>query len=211
MSPRPALLPVNHPLSYHEYSLSESAAEPGAQDGTKKSNSKPSSELAQPRTLEDMVRYLYEHQQITDLLNEYAYVLDVCMVDHRAIEKWTDLFTEDCDVTFPFGNHKGKDGLAKWCVPAAPTIFRMLHASSNFTITFDPDSENVAHARTVLHAVCGIDEHDLGKTFQEGGYYYWSFRRNGGEWKISYLFLDVNWTSGDSLGLNDPGATERQP
>jgi hypothetical protein len=85
------------------------------------------------------------------------------------------------------------------------------HASSNFTIKFDPHSETIAHGRTALHAICGTDEHDLGKTFQEGGYYYWSFRKDagkGGKWKISYLFLDVNWTSGDSLGLNEPGAAD---
>jgi hypothetical protein len=95
------------------------------------------------------------------------------------------------------------------------------HAFTNFTITFDPHRPDVAHARTTLHAICGTDKHDLGRTFQEGGYYYWSFRKVGpcigadgergsdaAKWKISYLFLDVNWTSGDSLGLNEPGAAD---
>ena len=91
----------------------------------------------------------------------------------------------------------------------------MCHMSSNFVIKFE--SESVAHARSTLHAVCGSDERDLGVGFHEGGYYYWSFRRESsqrqggaeggdGEWKISYLFLDVNWTLGDSLGLNEEGA-----
>lgn len=46
----------------------------------------------------------------------------------------------------------------------------------------------------------------MGQIFSEGGYYYWSFRKVGDEWKITYLFLDVNWVSGDSKGLNEPGA-----
>jgi hypothetical protein len=52
-------------------------------------------------------------------------------------------------------------------------------------------------------ATCGLHETDLGQAFFEGGYYYWSFHKVNGEWKISYLFLDVNWTCGESLGLND--------
>jgi len=46
----------------------------------------------------------------------------------------------------------------------------------------------------------------MGQIFSEGGYYYWSFRKERDGWKISYLFLDVNWVSGDSKGLNEPGA-----
>lgn len=67
----------------------------------------------------------------------------------------------------------------------------------------------MAHARTNLFAVCGLDSVDIGKNFAEGGYYYWSFRKEqvasgNMEWKISYLFLDVTWSQGDSLGLNQP-------
>ncbi|OAL26154.1 hypothetical protein AYO20_10207 [Fonsecaea nubica] len=218
MSPRAALLAVDHPLCY---SYSEPAVHTnGSNNGIKNHAAKNMSSLASPQTIEDRVRYLYEHQQITNLLNEYAYVLDACMVDHDAAHKWADLFTDDCDVTYPFGSHKGKDGLAQWAMNAETRFHRMLHSSSNLTISFT--SDNTAHARSALHAVCGTDSDDIGKVFQEGGYYYWSFRRaehgqeHGqeqeeqglAEWKISYLFLDVNWTSGDSLGLNEPGAAD---
>ena len=73
--------------------------------------------------------------------------------------------------------------------------------SSNFTIRFE--SSTVAHGRSTLMATCGTHETDLGQCFFEGGYYYWSFRKTNGVWKISYLYLDCNWTSGDSMGLND--------
>jgi hypothetical protein len=124
MQPRPALLPLKHPLSY-------SSASPSRTDnGGRYGDSKSTSSLAEPQTFEDKVRYLYEHQQITNLLNEYAYILDVCMVDHAAIEKWAALFTDDCDVTYPFGNHKGKDGLARWAMNAETRFFRMLVSSA---------------------------------------------------------------------------------
>lgn len=119
MSLRPALLPLNHPLSY-SYSPTASHVN-GGRDVAETISS-----LSSPSSLEDRVRYLYEHQQITDLLNEYAYVLDVCMVDHGAAEKWAGLFTDDCDVTYPFGNHRGKAGLATWAMNAENRFYRML-------------------------------------------------------------------------------------
>lgn len=124
MHSRPALLPVNHPLSY-------SCSDPtllakGTPNDIKNHTSNSTFSLAEPRTLEEQVRYLYEHQQITNLLNEYAYVLDVCMVNHSAAQKWADLFADDCDVTFPFGNHKGKGGLAQWAMNAETRFHRML-------------------------------------------------------------------------------------
>lgn len=119
MSVRPALLPLNHPLSY-SYSPTKSHVN-GSQDVASTKSS-----LSNPSSLENRVKYLYEHQQITDLLNEYAYVLDVCMVDHGAAEKWAALFTDDCDVTYPFGNHQGKKGLATWAMNAETRFHRML-------------------------------------------------------------------------------------
>ncbi len=55
----------------------------------------------------------------------------------------------------------------------------------------------------MLIAVCDIDACDIGKTFSEGGYYYWDFRKESGEWKIQRLLLDIIWTQGDSLGLKN--------
>lgn len=75
------------------------------------------------------------------------------------------------------------------------------HISSNFKIAFE--SEDKAKGRSTLIAVCGIDACDISKTFSEGGYYYWDFRRVDGEWKLERLLLDVVWTQGDTLGLNE--------
>jgi hypothetical protein len=70
------------------------------------------------------------------------------------------------------------------------------------------ESNTVAHARSSLFAVCGLDPSDIRDNFAEGGYYYWSFRKEADEagvesWKISYLFLDVLWEQGESKGLNE--------
>lgn len=79
--------------------------------------------------------------------------------------------------------------------------------SSNFSIVFESDT--VAYGRSALLAICGLDPKDIGKNFEEGGYYYWTFRKEvspdgHSEWKIAYLNLDVTWIRGDSLGLNEP-------
>ncbi|KEF61609.1 uncharacterized protein A1O9_03177 [Exophiala aquamarina CBS 119918] len=188
--PRPALLPADHPLAY--------------------SYVEPASRLhrASPYSIKDQVHYMFERQNITDLLNNYAYTLDVCMVDSSAADRWAALFTDDCNVTYPFGTHVGTEGLAKWCLNAELRFHRMMasHLSSNYTILFN--SETVAHGRSALFAVCGTHPEDMGQIFSEGGYYYWSFRKELDGWKISYLFLDVNWVSGDSKGLNEPAAAE---
>ncbi|RMZ76602.1 hypothetical protein DV738_g4798, partial [Chaetothyriales sp. CBS 135597] len=178
VKPRIALLAVDHPLN-HTRTFKEK----------------------KPQSVEDKVTYLYERRQIEDLLNSYGYVLDTCMVDHSNADAWVDLFTDDCELTYPFGTHRTKDGLSEWCLAAETRFKRMTHLSSNFYIAFESDT--VAYGRSTLQATCGLHETDLGQTFHEGGYYYWTFRKVNDEWKIAYLYLDVTWTAGESLGLND--------
>ena len=70
------------------------------------------------------------------------------------------------------------------------------------------DDYSVAHGRSTILVANGLSEHDLSPVFLEGGYYYWTFRKDltTEHWRISHLLLDINWTEGDSLGLNEPGA-----
>lgn len=112
--PRPALLPVDHPLAY--------------------SYVKPADRLhrAQPYSIEDKVHFLFERQNITDLLNNYAYKLDVFMVDSSAADRWAALFTDDCVITYPFGTHVGTKGLADWCLNAELRFHRMMASVSPF-------------------------------------------------------------------------------
>ena len=69
---------------------------------------------------------MFEHQQIVNLLNEYAYTLDVCMVDPEASQQWAALFVNDCNITYPFGTHIGTKGLADWCLNAETRFQRMM-------------------------------------------------------------------------------------
>ena len=102
IEPRPALLAVDHPMN-HTQTFKE----------------------AKPKSFEEKVNYLYERRQVEDLLNTYGYILDSCMVKNEAADVWADLFTEDCELTYPFGTHKTKEGLAKWCLQAETRFKRM--------------------------------------------------------------------------------------
>lgn len=190
---RPALLPVPHPLGHHQLSAK-------------------STKWLTPSSVNEKLILVYEHQQIENLINDYMYILDSVMVDPTNAKIWESLFTKDCEATYPFGTHYGRDGMAQWCLNAETRFARMMHMSANSVIRF-PDGDGnqargellrSAHGRSNLYSVCGLDEKDLAQTFHEGGWYYWSFRKeDDGQWKICYLFLDVNWTMGDSLGLNE--------
>lgn len=106
---RPALLALDHPLNYiHDF-----------QEVT-------------PKSSEDKITYLFERCKIEDLLNTYGYVLDSCMVKHEAAHAWVDLFTDDCQLTYPFGTHNTKIGLAEWCLKAETRFKRMLVRHSHF-------------------------------------------------------------------------------
>jgi hypothetical protein len=100
--PRSALLAVKHPLN-HTQSFSE----------------------VRPSSTEEKIQYLFERRMVEDLLNTYAYVLDTCMVKAEAADIWVDLFTEDCELTYPFGTHHTKKGLAEWCLKAETRFKRM--------------------------------------------------------------------------------------
>ena len=85
-----------------------------------------SSPLVNPSTAQDKILYMYERQLILDVCNMYAYTLDSTMVDLKVAEDWANLFTEDCQATYPFGTHYGREGLAKFGMTAESRFKRML-------------------------------------------------------------------------------------
>ncbi|KJZ79731.1 hypothetical protein HIM_01200 [Hirsutella minnesotensis 3608] len=197
---RPALIPFNHPLCFPN-SLERHSVNGNGVGVSKRANTC----LVDPKTVYDKIVFMYEHQRIIDLLNEYCYILDSTSVDDAVFETWASLFTDDGEATYPFGTHKGREGLAQWAKTAETRFLRMQHLQSNFSVTFE--SDNIAHARSSCICTHGSHETDLSQRFTVGGYYYLTFRRvptdDGDEWKISRLILDTNWESGQSFGLFD--------
>lgn len=127
----PALSSVDHPLSYPK--PLERQRKYFSPDHVNTAPSKPNgvvvgdySPLVIQRTHQDKTLYIYERQRIVDLCNMYAYTLDSTMMDLKVAEDWANLFTDDCVVTYPFGKHDGREGLAKFGMVAESRFKRML-------------------------------------------------------------------------------------
>jgi hypothetical protein len=131
----PALLSVDHPLSYPNHLVHQRKSfNPG--NGEKRPekltlvSDRDYSPLVVQKNFQDKVLYMYERQQITDLCNTYAYTLDSTMMDLSIAEDWANLFVEDCVVTYPFGVHHGRKGLAKFGM-IAESRFKRMHVCSH--------------------------------------------------------------------------------
>ncbi len=127
----PALSSVDHPLSYPKpLERQRKVFNAGQVDKTaNKFKDEPSQEycpLVVQKTPQDKTLYLYERQRIVDLCNTYAYTLDSTMMDLDVAEDWANLFVEDCVVTYPFGAHHGREGLAQFGMIAESRFKRML-------------------------------------------------------------------------------------
>ena len=128
---RPALLPFSHPLCF-PHSIGHHSRKSYNVDISKESNSP----LVNPKTASDKIEYLYEHQRISDLINEYCYILDSTSVDGAVFQAWASLFTDDGEATYPFGTHKGHDGLAEWASTAETRFYRMQVCDSPTGLAF---------------------------------------------------------------------------
>lgn len=112
---RPALLPIDHPLCY-----SDKRPEISGTDGSWTGINGPTADMA------SKIQRLLDRQDIVNLLNEYAYVLDCVMLHPKYADKWAELFTTDCSVTYPFGTFKGRKSLPSMCLEAETRFQRMI-------------------------------------------------------------------------------------
>lgn len=118
---RPALLPLDHPLCYstskHRQQIPEDSSEISK---TCQNNG------AEDKDLGSLLQRVLDRQDIVNLLNEYAYVLDTVMVNPEATKDWAELFTLDCSVTYPFGHFAGRASLPDMCLEAETRFERMI-------------------------------------------------------------------------------------
>jgi hypothetical protein len=140
-SPVLALSLCGHPLSYPNF-LAKQRHEFGPNPTAKHDmsnglgsnviqhhNGVKSSSLSAPKSDQEKLLYMFERQKIVDLLCAYAYTLDCTMMDLKVAHDWANLFTDDCVLTYPFGTHSGKAGLADFGMAAESRFTRMLVSS----------------------------------------------------------------------------------
>jgi hypothetical protein len=134
------------------------------------------------------LRELFDHHQLTQLLNGYVHAAD----DGRW-QDWAALFAENAAVQMPQGSHVGKTGLAEWASDSLAAYQHMMHFSGNHDIRVNGD---VATSRSKVVAVCVPDAADREKHLIWGGVYSIRFLREERGWKIAALQFELVWSEG---------------
>jgi hypothetical protein len=150
--------------------------------------------------LRSELRALSDRAEIARLCDRYATHLD----KSRHTDAWLDtVFTNDALLTFPMGQYKGMEGLARFQEMARTTFARTHHISSNYDIELDiepdtePDSDR-AQVRAHLMAAHLATRDDTGRHFMIGGHYDAEAVRTPRGWRIRELTFDLVWTSGEA-------------
>ena len=137
-------------------------------------------------------------QAVQRLLNRYTALHDNAVFDLRKRKEWEGLFAVDGVAVYPFGSHKGREGKGEWAFGSVSFFERCQLLSSNFDISFS-DHRKMAHVRTNCIAQWVKKKDVLDDHFDEGGFYYWTLRKewDDGKWYIEHVHLTIVWTAGD--------------
>ncbi|MFI6008647.1 nuclear transport factor 2 family protein [Streptomyces sp. NPDC051243] len=148
-------------------------------------------ELAYLRT---QVRTLGDRAGITEVCDRYVHHLDA----NRHNDAWFDsVFTADVQLTFPFGEYKGFDGLAGFQQMARTTFERTHHLAGNYAIDLYPDGdEDRARVRAHLMAVHVRQREEPAAHFDIGGHYDAELVRTPVGWRIRRFTFDLVWNAG---------------
>lgn len=172
----------------------------------------PSQFAALAKKVAELERRLQEQEDVEGvrlLIDHYTALHDLAFTDEVALQKWEDLFTEDCYVKYAFGDHNGRKGLAAWAWGPSVSDYAQCHLqSSNFDISFSPDRQ-LAFVRSNCITHWLYKREVLDKHFDAGGVYRWTLRRespsttkSGKSWAIQKIDLYCAWTFGeDSAGV----------
>jgi uncharacterized protein (TIGR02246 family) len=145
-----------------------------------------------PATPEAQLAWLVDRALISDLLISYARLADAA--DFEGIAA---LFTEDGEVTAPFGRtYRGRE-FAKKAGPFMSQFWATHHMSTNHAIEIDGDR---ATSHSYLQAVHLTREGDPSAHADIGAWYEHTFVRQDGAWRIASMDLRFVWTAGEPFG-----------
>jgi len=151
---------------------------------------------------EDMVRELWDRQQISDVMLRFGRGLDLHDWDLYA-STFTDPFEVDFfDLTGQAATTTTPD---VWAEFASACLERLvvMHQYSNFTITIDGDVASGIFYHVSRHRLPNKhgDDH-----YTQYGWYENRFRRESDGWKISHLKHCFQWADGNPtlIDMSDP-------
>lgn len=150
--------------------------------------------------LQQTVQTLQDREAIRTLIDRYTALHDKAFKDLVARQDWESLFSEDCEVSYAFGNYKGREGLGEFAWGPSVAIYPQCQLqSSNFDIYLNQDATSaVVRSNCITHWL--YDSSVLDQHFDAGGVYQWTLVKENRLWKIQKLNLKVAWTHGFDLG-----------
>ena len=125
------------------------------------------------KALQDSLSEVRDIQAIQWLLNHYTALHDDACFDLSKRQEWENLFATDGVAIYPYGQHKGRQGMGQWAFGGVSYFERSQLLSSNFDITFSQSRRN-AHVRTSCIAQWIKRREVYDDHFDEGGFYNWT-------------------------------------
>ena len=149
--------------------------------------------------LQQTVQTLEDREAIRTLIDRYTALHDLAFTDLIARQQWEDLFAEDAEVFYAFGQYKGRKGLGEWAWGPSVSTYAQCHLqSSNFDISIGQEgTAAVVRSNCITHWL--YDRGVLDQHFDAGGVYQWTLLKEERLWKIQKLDLKVAWTHGFDL------------
>jgi len=148
--------------------------------------------------LHDQLRVLSDRAEIGQLCDRYVMHLDRDRYD----DAWLgSVFTDDAELTFPFGEFRGMGGLADFQEMSRRTFARTHHISSNYDIQLDGDHARVRVHLTAVHVPL---RDEPARHFVIGGHYEAEAVRTLSGWRFRRLDFDLVWNAGQPPGAAAP-------
>ncbi len=160
----------------------------------------PAGELTGPSALEQVallaeeVRRLSDRASLGELIDRYLLTLDEGVFD----EKWAEsLFTEDVELTFPVGAHRGISGVDEFTREIMYRWAQTHHHGSHYVIEQGGDRVELAWSIIASHVHPGSPPPPGSVSyFQLGGRFDGVARRTPLGWRFERLGLRITWTTG---------------
>lgn len=140
------------------------------------------------------VARLTDHTELRQLIDSYLAGLD----EGDFGEAWTkSLFTEDIEMTFPVGSHRGMADVGAFTGEIMARWGRTHHHGSDGTVRLDGDRAELSWSLIASHVHHGSPAPPApSEYFQLGGRFTGTARRTPDGWRFDRLRLRIVWTTG---------------
>ena len=144
--------------------------------------------MAGGRSTDEMVAWLVDRAEISDLLHRFAQALD-----RRDWDAYEANFADDGELILPWGGHKGRVGMAAYVSRDLGRFAATHHISANHQVSVTGDT---ATSRSYLQAVHVLRPGDPASHFDVGGWYDNDYRRTAEGWRLTRVVITPVWESG---------------